>query len=63
MSAIPDIPPDEAVSYQQMFHANPQSMWIYAQDTLNTALVMELNAEVSVSELDKDIDEIGYPQH
>ena len=34
MSAIPDIPPDEAVSYQQMFHANPQSMWIYAQDTL-----------------------------
>ena len=35
---------------------------IYAHRPLDQPLVEELNAEVSLSELSDDVDEIGYPQ-
>ncbi len=34
---------------------------IYAHELLDQRLVAELNAEVSLSDLDADVDEIGYP--
>lgn len=35
---------------------------IYAHKPVNQSLVTELNAEVALSELNDDVDEIGYPQ-
>jgi hypothetical protein len=34
---------------------------VYAHEPLNESLVADLNAEVSLSELSGDVDEIGYP--